>query len=470
MPTTKGQNVFNFIVVFLSTVILSLLFYVRIFNPDILNKQNITKPEIKFDQNIIDNSIQATVTIKGQKLISSQTYSESCGSGFFISPDGLILTNQHVINDCNYLFVIDHTGQKYKAEVISGDKRHDLAVLKINKFDNPYLNFYQHDKLSPGQPVAAIGNPYNTASDGKAVVTLGRISRLQQKCYGQPDFANDRFYDNLIQIDAAVYPGNSGGPLVDASGNVIGVITATANLAEHASVGFAITTNNNCREIIHSLASGGTIQHGFLGTIHDAEIPVDMVNYYNLSDLSGAYVSMVLPGSPAQKAGICQGDIIKQIDNVTINDRADLIAYINKQMPNSEVEILVKRPLIKSLKDMTLTAKLEKRTLKNRNGYFEEINLPETSAWGITVKPVSKWRRSKSHIPEKVDGVLVYSVSPDTKLKLADIQPGDVITHINNQPIRSLYEFNLTAEETIFTPRITTWQNRKTELAELNRR
>ena len=439
------------------------LFY-RYWTPNTYANPN---EEIKFEKDIIRHSVISTVTVVGKNLTDNQS-SISRGSGFFISNDGIIITNQHVIDDCDFVMVIDYNGSKYRADIISTDKRSDIAVIKIDIEDSPYLTFANLEDAYHGQPVFTLGNPLNYATDGNAVVAVGRITKLNSMSFHTLDFSNDRFYSNLIQINAATYMGNSGGPLLDRDGHVIGIMTVAVNSITNPNVGFAIAIDDVFRNIIGDLSAGKTVKHGFLGTIHDADIPADLIKQYNLSDLSGAFVSLVLPGSPAQYAGIQKGDIIKKIDSVCINDRSDLIAYINIKQPGSKVNISLLRPQYKNLKNISVTAKLENRTIANRNGYFEEKNLPETSDWGLTVKPISKWRREKSHIPENIEGVIVYDISLDGPFKMTDIQPGDIITHINGKSVSSIYMFSLAARESIFTPKIITWNNRTKPLPQHN--
>ncbi len=414
--------------------------------------------EIKFDKDVVNRSIASTVSVVAKNLNNSTV---SKGSGFFISNDGTVITNQHVIDDCDFIMIINHNGNKYKAQIVSSDKRSDIAVLKINIENSNYLTFGNLENVYHGQPVFTLGNPLNFATDGNAVVSVGRITKLNSASFHTLDFPNDRFYSNLIQINAATYMGNSGGPLINADGQVIGIMTVAANSIANSNIGFAIAIDDVFKKMISDLSSGKTVNHGFLGTIHTPEIPAEIISQYNLSDLSGAYVSMVLPGSPAQKSGIIKGDIIKSVDNIDINDRSDLIAYINTIQPGNEVNISIQRPQYNyTLKDISLTAKLENRTLNSRNGYFEEANLPETAAWGITVKPLSQWRIEKSHIPADIEGVIIYDIEPEGPLKIMDLQPGDIITHINGNPVKSIYEFSLFARESVFTPQFTTWNNR----------
>ena len=424
--------------------------------------------EITFDKEIINHSVAATVSILGEAMVNNRP-DPSAGSGFFISDDGLIVTNQHVIDNCNLIIVIDCNGKKYKANVISSDKRSDIAIIKIDTQNASYFEFGNSEELAHGQPVFSLGNQLGDAAKGNTVVSVGRITQFNNTF--NLDFNNDRFYSNLIQINSPTYPGNSGGPLVNADGKVIGIMSvASTNLLTKQNAGYAIAIDDDFRNIISDLAAGKTISHGFLGTTHSDQIPLDLVDKYQLSDLSGAYVSMVLPDSPAQHAGIRKNDIIKTIDGISINNSSDLIAYINRKLPGTEIDISLLRPTYNDIKEIELTAKLEPRTTTNRNGYFEEKNLPEAAAWGITVKPITKWRRNKSHIPAALSGVMIYDLGSDPKISILDIQPGDIITHINDQPIRSIYEFTLEANNSVFFPTITTWQNRTTALeAKLNK-
>ncbi len=460
MSQKQGQNIFNIIVVAIATITISGLFYIKLFNPEVLSSSKPTsQKQIKIEQNVIDKVLAGTVSVQGRSYNGNTLTNTSSGSGFFISEDGLIITNEHVINGCNLIIAVDCTGKSTKAEIVSSDKRLDIALLKIETEEKlDYLELGNSNILKHGQVVMAAGNPLNNGSDGRAVITLGRISKLNERCDSSPDFINDRLYDNLIQFDASVFPGSSGGPLVDSDGKVIGVVSAVSRNDNSGRTGFAISIDDHIKGAIETLNSGECIVHGFLGTILANEIPNDIINEYNLRDLSGAYVNSVLPGSPAVKSGIEQGDIIIKLSDHEIYNRSELISHINKSLPGSIVEIELLRPQYNGkLSKKNIRARIEKRTLDNRNGYFEEMNLPSSIAWGVTAKRLTNWRRQKNGFPAGKSGVLVYEIDRNSLAYKQGVKPGDIITGIDNAPVSNLSDFERLASKSVLSPRFNIW-------------
>lgn len=463
MNNSKGQNLFNTLVVSLATITLAAFLYTRLFNPQLVSQNQTSQPDtlLNIDQQVISKITAATVAIQGRTFNNQLIINSSSGSGVFISQNGTILTNEHVIDGCELIYVVDHTGTSVTAKVIATDKRLDIAILQIEPdTDTAFLPFGDTASLKHGQTVIAAGNPFNTGSDGHAVLTFGRISRLNEKTTSSPDFANDRFYSNLIQIDASVFPGNSGGPLTDEYGNIIGIITAVSKTNVNHPIGYAICLDDSTHRAIDTLTTGQNIEHGFLGAVLANEIPYTVIKEYKLTNLSGAYVASVLPGSPAVQAGILPGDIIKNIANKPVNNRTDLISIVNAQSPGSLTEIQLVRPSFNyTIVNKTLIAKLEDRTLENRDGYYQEVNMPQSSAWGVVVKPVTKWRRNKTGLPGNQDGVLVYEVDINSMAFKQGIKPGDIIIKVDSLPIKNIEDFELITAKSVFSPRFKTWQN-----------
>ncbi|MBN2064014.1 MAG: trypsin-like peptidase domain-containing protein [Sedimentisphaerales bacterium] len=457
MKKHKGQDIFNFLIVILAIVVMAGAVYVRFIKPELLATV-VIQDQLEADPRTIDTIVTSTVTIQGRNFQSHSMTSSSSGSGFFIDKYGHILTNEHVVNGCEHIYVVEHSGRKTVANIISTDKRLDLAILKIeSNTDTPYLFFGNSDQAKAGQGVIAAGNPYNNASDGQAVITFGRISRLREQCSADPDFSNDRFYDNLIQFDASVYPGSSGGPLLNLDGKVIGIVVAVSNSSR--KTGYAIGLNNYTRNAIATLHSGQKMKHGFLGTILHEDIPIEIVNKYKLNDLSGACISDVLPGSPAAAAGLISGDIIIAVDNKQIYNRLELMSFINSKTAKDEVKIRLLRPEFNGIRQLNLKARLESRSIENRDGYFSENKLNSAWGWGIQVKPISTWRRNKEGIPNSLNGLLVWEVKPDSLAHKQGLKTGDIITAINGKTISNLHDFEQIAQECLFSPRFELWSD-----------
>lgn len=260
-----------------------------------------------------------------------QRVQTGAGSGFIIKKDGYILTNEHVVRNAQKLQVTLFTGKKYDGRVVGTDPQTDLAVVKINANNLPVVQMGDSSKLVPGQWVVAIGNPYGFHD----TVTAGIISALGRSL-DDPDV-----HGNLIQTDAAINPGNSGGPLADLSGRVIGINEAIIQNAQ--GIGFAIPIDL-AKKIATDLIEKGKVQRpetAWLG-VGVGDIPDQVANYYGLANKDGAIIQ-VMPNGPAAKAGLQDGDIIKEINHKKVKNAQDVVKNIKENKVGSVVEILILR-------------------------------------------------------------------------------------------------------------------------------
>ena len=401
---------------------------------------------------IIQKASKAVVAIETETL-KQIIQAENAGSGFLIDPAGLVLTNEHVVHDAKVIRVTLSDRRKFVAKIVAADTRSDLAVLKIEAENLPTLPLVPAEDLAPGQVVIALGNPYGTGADGISVSQMGRISRLQQTS-SDLDPTNDRFYDNLIQTTAVIYPGNSGGPLIDKYGYAVGINTAMGtSLSSDAQFGFAIAFDRKIRSILEQLKAGGAIFHAFLG-VHPTELDENARNTLNLKDISGALVSAVFPGSPAQQAGILLGDVIRAVDDQNIYNPNDLISYINSSHPGIIVEVSLLRKGYPKTQELTLPVRLEERTLEDLEGYTQEGQMTSSAKWGMAVKDLIPWRRRKLNLPPAQPGVLVYSVEPDSAADQQNIRPGTIITAIGYNKVDNLRDFDIAARKHPNLPRV----------------
>ncbi|ADL08115.1 S1C family serine protease [Thermosediminibacter oceani] len=264
--------------------------------------------------------------------------SRGIGSGFIISPDGYILTNDHVIEGASEVNVtVKGFAKPFKATVVGKDFELDLAVLKINSETKlPSLTLGDSDKMRVGDWVIAIGNPYRLDH----TVTVGVISAK-----GRPLSITDRstgktrVFKDLIQTDAAINPGNSGGPLISLSGEVIGINTAVN--AEAQGIGFAIPINT-AKEVLDELIKSGGVTRPYIG-VYLQDITKDLADYFQLNSTDGALISYVLPGSPAEKAGLQQGDIILKVNDNPIKKSSDVSEIISKTKVGEKIVLVIYR-------------------------------------------------------------------------------------------------------------------------------
>lgn len=283
-----------------------------------------------------NRSVNAVVHVKNMAITKNPFMGsrtgialQGTGSGVIISPDGYIVTNNHVIQNASRLQVTLNNNQNYPAEVIGSDPNTDIALLKIDAEDLHYLPFGNSDNARIGEWVLAVGNPFNLTS----TVTAGIISAKSR------DLGIDSNVSSFIQTDAAVNPGNSGGALVNINGELIGINTAiTSQTGTYVGYSFAVPSNN-ARKIVEDIIEFGDVQEGILGISSPPALPKEI----RADVTEGVYVGEVQPGSGADNAGIRSGDIISKIDHVNIRKFSDLKGYIGSKRPNDIVKVQVLR-------------------------------------------------------------------------------------------------------------------------------
>jgi len=275
-----------------------------------------------------------------------QQVQQGLGSGFIINKDGYILTNEHVIGEATAIMVyLSEQEEPLAARLVGADAELDLAVLKIEADTNlPYLEFGDSDAARVGQWVIAIGNPYGLDH----TVTTGVISAK-----GRPVSIEGRNYKNLLQTDASINPGNSGGPLLDLQGSVIGINTAINAGAQ--GIGFAIPANT-VQEVVDTLISDGKISRPFMG-VYLQNNTSELADRLGLASETGAVVAGVVPGSPAEKTGLQEGDAILQINNHKVNDAGDVTDYIEKSKVGDKLQLQIENSSGKNTMALTLAEK-----------------------------------------------------------------------------------------------------------------
>jgi serine protease Do len=358
------------------------------------------------------------------------------GSGVIIDEKGNILTNEHVVNGADKVKVTLSDGREFEAEIKGKDSRSDLAIIKINAHNLPVVKLGDSDSLKIGQWVVAIGNPFAFAlQNPEPTVTVGVVSALHRSL-GRV-FAHQRDYGNLIQTDAAINPGNSGGPLVNLKGEVVGINTAIFSTSGgYQGVGFAIPINS-AKRILSKLVEGKKISYGWLGvTVQD--LNEDLAKYFGLADKNGALIAKVLEDAPAAKAGLKEGDVIKQFDNKPINSVKDLLSIVGSTEAGKKVKIVIMR----DKKQMALDIQVGERP-EDLEAEKEEISEEkgESKVWrGLKVADLTAEIKKRIRTEEK-QGVVITAIEPDSPADESGLTATDIITSINRQVVKNISDY-----------------------------
>jgi len=346
------------------------------------------------------------------------------GSGVIIDPKGYILTNEHVIANADKITVALSDGREFKAEVKGKDPRSDLTVIKINATNLTVAPLGDSDILRIGQWVVAIGNPFGFAMQSpEPTVTAGVVSALHRSL-GR-SLSRERDYSDLIQTDAAINPGNSGGPLVNLKGEIVGINVAIFSTSGgYQGIGFAIPINS-AKRIISRLIEGKKIFYGWLGvTVQD--LSEDLARHLGLADKNGALIANVISGGPAEKAGIKEGDVIKEFDAKKITNLKELLSLVGLAEVGRKVKVIV----VREKKELALTVQIGERP--------ENIDEEETE---ISSRPgeAKKWRGLE--VTESKRGVVISDIEPGSAADEAELVAGEVILEIDKQPVKTLADY-----------------------------
>ncbi|HEX4263711.1 MAG TPA: DegQ family serine endoprotease [Verrucomicrobiae bacterium] len=358
--------------------------------------------------------------------------SQSLGSGVIISADGYILTANHVVEGADEIKVaLASGGQEFTAKVIGADAPTDVAVLKISGKDLPIVTIADSDKLEVGDVVLAIGNPFGVGQ----TVTMGIVSAVGRTALGINQ------YENFIQTDAAINPGNSGGALVDAEGRLVGINTAIfSESGGYQGVGFAVPVSL-ARSVMERLIKFGKVTRGYLG-VDIQSLTTELTQEFNLPDQSGALVTDIEPGTPAAKAGLKNGDVIREIDGKKITDSQQLRLLISQSAPGTKVTVKFlrseedKKPVEKTT-TATLGTLPGQANAKDDNAPDQEKNSNYDSLDGVEVADIDSNARQQYGIPNNVRGAVVSSVDENSNSADAGVREGDVIQEINHEPVKS---------------------------------
>lgn len=350
----------------------------------------------------------------------------SLGSGFIVSKDGYIVTNNHVVDDADEIKVTLKSGEEYTAKVVGTDSNTDIALIKIEA-DNPLkvAELGDSDTLDVGDWVVAVGSPFGY----EQTITAGIISAKGRVIGAGP-------YDDFIQTDASINPGNSGGPLIDMNGKVIGINTAIVDIG--TGIGFAIPINM-AKNVIEQLKSSGEVTRGYLG-VGIQDISKEDAEYKGLKNNKGALVSKIYSGAPAEKAGIEAEDIIIEVNGKDIEDTRDLTRLVADIPVGDTADVVV----LRNGKTRKIKVEVGKRPAEDETAGTEgsnRRNAPAQSDLGIRVTEITPNLANRYGLTE-TEGVIVSQLAQNGKAAAAGLESGDIIKEINHEVIKTVEDYN----------------------------
>jgi serine protease Do len=367
----------------------------------------------------------------GQGMRPQPEFEHGIGSGVIISPDGYIVTNDHVIDGATQIRVTLNDRRILTAKLVGTDKLDDLAVIKIDAKDLPTIAWGDSSKLRPGETVLAFGNPFGNFP---FTVTRGIVSGLDRP---NPYSDDARKPGDFIQTDAAINRGNSGGPLVDAYGQLVGIDTfIISDSGSFAGAGFAIPSQM-VRASVDQIMKTGSVHHGYLG-ISINNVTPENAAFFNLPDASGAIVSQVTPDSPASHAGLESGDVIRTLNGTVVPNSSALQVALSEMTPGTKVEL----GILRNGKTETLQA-----TVGEFNATGTQVAENPGSGHGqggklgLAVDNLTPDVRQQFHIPDQVHGAAIENVRPGSAAEDAGLTPGDVILSVNRKPVEDASSF-----------------------------
>jgi serine protease Do len=348
------------------------------------------------------------------------------GSGVIVSPEGYILTNNHVVDGATDLRVTLSDKREFKARVVGTDPKTDLAVLKIDATNLPAAVIGDSDKIQVGDYALAIGNPFGLGG----TVTMGIISATGRNNLGIED------YEDFIQTDAPINPGNSGGALVNDRGDLIGINTAilTHGSEGNQGIGFAIPVAV-ARNVTDQILRNGKVTRAYLGVLSEGVTPA-LAKAFHEKEPAGALVSEVKHASPADHAGIEKGDIILAVNGKPISDNAQLRMLISLMQPGTSVNLKV----LRDGTERDIPARLEEMPTETAKA-SKEPDETETGMDGVSVEDVTARNARQIGVPPDTAGVVVTAVDPASQAAVNGLRRGDVIVEVNRKPVHNTAEF-----------------------------
>ena len=352
---------------------------------------------------------------------------EGLGSGVIVSPEGYILTNNHVVDGATQVMVTLADRREFRARVIGTDPKTDIAVLKIDAANLQPIVIGNSDQLQVGDYVLAVGNPFGL---GKTV-TMGIVSATGRANLGIED------YEDFIQTDASINPGNSGGALTNDRGELVGINTAILSHGSEGNqgIGFAIPVSV-ARKVMDQIVRNGHVTRAYLG-VRAQDVTPALAREFHESEVRGALVADVSPNSPASRAGIEKGDIILEVSGKPVNDGAQLAMNVSLTSPGTTVNVKVLRD--GATRDFTIRLEelpTEQAAVEKNSGSSE--NAME----GVSVENVTPASAKDLGLPANAAGVVVTNIDPSSPAAESGLQRGDVIQEVNHHAVRNTQDFD----------------------------
>ncbi|MFZ0761443.1 MAG: Do family serine endopeptidase [Candidatus Sulfotelmatobacter sp.] len=352
-----------------------------------------------------------------------QQVEHGLGSGVIISPDGYIVTNNHVVEGATDIRVTMSNREVLPAKLVGADPLTDLAVIKVAGTNYPSVPWGNSSKLRPGQTVLAFGNPYGF----QFTVTRGIISALNR---ANPDATDRRKPGEFIQTDAAINPGNSGGALVDARGELIGINTfLVSSNGSFSGMGFAIPAEI-AEPTVETLIRYGKVSHGFIG-ISISDVTPDNAKFFQRTEATGAVITQVDPDSPGAKDGLKIGDVITTLNGRSVNNAGELQMEVGQKRPGETIQLGVAR----DGKAIDIPVTLEAMNAASSGAAVGGEH--GKGRWGLSLGDLSPDARSQLQIPSTVHGAIVEAVQPGSPADNAGLQQGDVIVEVDRHSEQS---------------------------------
>jgi Do/DeqQ family serine protease len=363
--------------------------------------------------------------------VPRQRRESALGSGVIISPNGYIVTNNHVIEKASEIRVQLGNKKEYKGKLVGTDPKTDIAVVKIDATGLPVVPWGDSSKLQVGEIVMAFGNPFGL----NQTVTNGIVSAIGRSGVGIES------YEDFIQTDAAINPGNSGGALVNINGQLIGINTAIVSPSGGFNgVGFAIPSNM-ARKVAESLIKTGKVVRGWLG-VSIQEVTPALSREFGLTEVRGALVTDVSADSPASKAGIKRGDVILEFNGTEVDNNSQLASLVGLTPVGTTVKVKVMRGKKEQELSVTIAeqpaslAQAESSSAETESGGFANV------LGGLVVQNLTPDIAQQLNVPADTTGIVVANVRPDSAADSAGLQRGDIIQEVNRHPVRNVADYN----------------------------